>query len=91
MSTALATRASDSRASYRSTLSTPCGPAGTYDTDALRRRLLKWAEIDTLKRILVSHRSRIEANARETPRELAASLQTEGAPQRPSGEKPLAR
>jgi hypothetical protein len=36
--------------------------------------LLSWAEIDSLKRILVSHGDPIEDNPRQTLRQLAASL-----------------
>lgn len=45
------------------------------DKGALRRQLLQWAEIESLRRILVSHGSPIDANARDTLRDLAASLQ----------------
>jgi hypothetical protein len=44
------------------------------DTNALRAQLLQWAEIESLKCILVSHGSPIEANPRETLRDLARSL-----------------
>ena len=44
------------------------------DPDALRAQLLQWSEIETLKRILVSHGSPIEENPREVLRELASSL-----------------
>jgi hypothetical protein len=44
------------------------------DTKALRTRLLKWAGIESLVRILVSHGSPIEAHPRQVLRELAASL-----------------
>ena len=44
------------------------------DTNALRAQLLQWAEIASLKRILVSHGSPIEENPRETLRDLARSL-----------------
>ena len=44
------------------------------DANALRAQLLQWAEIRSLKRILVSHGEPIEANARQTLRHLAASL-----------------
>ncbi len=44
------------------------------DTNALRAQLLRWAEIDSLQRILVAHGSPIEGNARQTLRELASSL-----------------
>ena len=44
------------------------------DTNALRAQLLQWAEIESLKRILVSHGSPIEENARETLRDLTGSL-----------------
>ena len=44
------------------------------DTSALRAQLLQWAQIDSLKRILVSHGSPIEDNPRQVLRELAGSL-----------------
>jgi len=44
------------------------------DTNALRAQLLQWAEIGSLKRILVSHGSPIEDNPRQTLRDLASSL-----------------
>lgn len=44
------------------------------DTKALRAQLLQWAEIESLKCILVSHGSPIEANPREILRDLARSL-----------------
>jgi hypothetical protein len=44
------------------------------DTGALRAQLLQWAQIDTLKRILVSHGSPIEDNPRQTLRDLASLL-----------------
>jgi hypothetical protein len=44
------------------------------DAAALRAQLLSWAEIDSLKRILVSHGEPIEDNPRQTLRQLAASL-----------------
>src|ERR1043166_3960 len=44
------------------------------DASALRAQLLQWAEIETLKRILVSHGEPIAANPRQTLRDLAASL-----------------
>jgi len=44
------------------------------DTSALRAQLLQWSEIESLRRILVSHGSPIEENPRETLRDLAASL-----------------
>ena len=44
------------------------------DKEALRVQLLKWSEIDSLKRILVSHGSPIEDQPNEALRELAASL-----------------
>lgn len=46
-----------------------------HDKAALRQQLLKWAEIDTLKRILVSHGMPIEDRPQQTLRELADSLQ----------------
>jgi hypothetical protein len=45
------------------------------DTNALRAQLLQWAEIESLERILVSHGSPIEEDARQTLRDLARSLQ----------------
>lgn len=44
------------------------------DKIALRTQLLEWSEIESLKRILVSHGSAIEGNARQTLRDLASSL-----------------
>jgi hypothetical protein len=44
------------------------------DKHALRAQLSEWAEIESLQRILVSHGSPIEGNARQTLRDLAASL-----------------
>jgi hypothetical protein len=44
------------------------------DTNALRAQLLQWAEIESLKCILVSHGSPIEENPRQVLRELAGSL-----------------
>lgn len=44
------------------------------DKNALRAQLLQWAEIASLKRILVSHGSPIEEDSRQTLRELASSL-----------------
>ncbi len=44
------------------------------DADALRAQLSEWAQLPALRRILVSHGEPIEAHARETLRELAASL-----------------
>ena len=44
------------------------------DTNALRTQLLLWAEIESLKRILVAHGSPIEENPRQVLRELAGSL-----------------
>jgi hypothetical protein len=44
------------------------------DANALRAQLLQWAEMDSLKRILVSHGEPIEANPRQTLRGLAESL-----------------
>lgn len=45
------------------------------DAAALRDQLLQWAEIESLKRILVSHGSPIESNPRKVLRDLASSLQ----------------
>jgi hypothetical protein len=44
------------------------------DTKALRAQLLQWAEIDSLRRILVAHGSLIDDNPRQTLRDLADSL-----------------
>lgn len=44
------------------------------DPVALRAQLLQWAELDALKRILVSHGEPIEADPRQKLRDLAASL-----------------
>ena len=44
------------------------------DANALRAQLLQWAEMEKLKRILVAHGEPIEANPRQTLRDLAASL-----------------
>ena len=44
------------------------------DANALRAQLSQWAEMKSLKRILVSHGEPIEANPRQTLRELAGSL-----------------
>ena len=44
------------------------------DKDALRAQLLQWAEIESLRRILVSHGEPIESDPRQVLRELAGSL-----------------
>ena len=44
------------------------------DTNALRTQLLEWAEIDSLRCILVAHGSPIEENPPQVLRELAGSL-----------------
>jgi hypothetical protein len=44
------------------------------DSKALREQLLQWAEVETLKRILVSHGAPIEDNPRQVLRDLARSL-----------------
>ena len=44
------------------------------DKNALHAQLLKWAAIESLNRILVSHGSPIEDNPRQTLRDLARSL-----------------
>ena len=44
------------------------------DKDALREQLVQWAELDSLKRILVSHGDPIETHPRQTLKELAAAL-----------------
>ena len=43
------------------------------DKEALRTQLLKWAELDSLKRILVSHGSPIEDHPGQALRDLAGS------------------
>jgi hypothetical protein len=58
------------------------------DPDALRAQLLQWSEIETLKRILVSHGSRIAENPREVLRELARSLEATIAKRRVVGATP---
>jgi len=45
------------------------------DANALRAQLLQWAQIESLKRILVSHGSPIEEAPHQTLRELARSLE----------------
>lgn len=45
------------------------------DPNAVRAQLLQWAEIESLKRILVSHGSPIEESPHQTLRELARSLE----------------
>lgn len=44
------------------------------DREALRAQLARWAEIETLRRVVVSHGNVIEDDPRGTLRELAASL-----------------
>jgi hypothetical protein len=44
------------------------------DKEALRIQLLQWAELESLKRILVSHGSPIEDNPNQILRALANSL-----------------
>jgi hypothetical protein len=44
------------------------------DKDALREQLLRWAELDSLRRIVVSHGTPIDDNPRQVLRDLAASL-----------------
>jgi hypothetical protein len=44
------------------------------DANALRAQLLQWADMQSLKRILVSHGNPMEANPRQTLRDLANSL-----------------
>jgi hypothetical protein len=44
------------------------------DVNALRAQLRRWAELASLKRIVVSHGEPIEANPQQTLRELAGSL-----------------
>ena len=44
------------------------------DSKALRAQLLQWAEMESLKRVLVSHGDPIETNPRQTLRDLAESL-----------------
>lgn len=45
------------------------------DPHALRAQLMQWAEIESLKRILVSHGSPMEESPRQALRELARSLE----------------
>jgi hypothetical protein len=45
------------------------------DKAALRQQLLRWADIDSLKRILVSHGVPIEDRPQQTLRDLATTLQ----------------
>lgn len=45
-----------------------------HDKPALRTQLLRWADIESLKRVLVSHGASIEDRPREVLRELAGSL-----------------
>jgi hypothetical protein len=44
------------------------------DASGLRAQLLRWAEMESLKRILVSHGEPVVANPRQTLRDLAGSL-----------------
>ncbi len=44
------------------------------DANRLRAQLLRWAEMESLKRILVSHGEPVVANPRQTLRNLAGSL-----------------
>jgi hypothetical protein len=44
------------------------------DTDAVRAQLLEWADLDRLRRILVSHGEPIEDDPRQVLRDLAAAL-----------------
>jgi len=44
------------------------------DIEALRAQLLRWADIESLKRIIVSHGAPIDEEPRQTLRELARSL-----------------
>lgn len=44
------------------------------DSNAVRGQLLQWTQVETLKRIIVSHGEPIEANPRRTLSELAGSL-----------------
>jgi hypothetical protein len=44
------------------------------DASGLRAQLLRWAEMESLKRILVSHGEPVVANPRQTLRDLADSL-----------------
>ena len=45
-----------------------------YDANALRDQLLQWADVHSLKRILVSHGEPIDTNPQQTLRNLAGSL-----------------
>jgi hypothetical protein len=44
------------------------------DKAALRKQLIEWAGLDSLRRILVSHGEPIEANPQQALRELARAL-----------------
>ena len=44
------------------------------DSNALRTQLLQWSEIETLKRVLVSHGSPIDDDPRQVLRDIAYSL-----------------
>jgi hypothetical protein len=44
------------------------------DTKALRAQLAEWAEMESLRRMLVSHSSPIDDNPRQVLRDLAGSL-----------------
>lgn len=44
------------------------------DIEALRAQLLRWADVESLKRIIVSHGAPIDEEPRQTLRELARSL-----------------
>ena len=44
------------------------------DKAALRKQLIEWAGLDTLRRILVSHGEPIETNPQQALRELAEAL-----------------
>jgi hypothetical protein len=52
----------------------PVKTALIKDTDALRTQFLEWAQIESLKRILVSHGNPIDENPRQTLRDLASYL-----------------
>src|SRR5439155_504796 len=45
-----------------------------FDAKALRAQMLQWADMQSLKRILVSHGEPIDANPQQTLRSLAGSL-----------------
>jgi len=52
----------------------PVKLAMVKDSNAVRGQLLQWTQVESLKRIIVSHGEPIEANPRRTLSELASSL-----------------